>query len=200
MTTPEIKRRSVIASSLAGIVTRAAATLPAETGAAARAAHRRDRADVRCVVADVSTSMDEWAGQRRKIDILREALKNIPPAIRIIAFSSIAQDVTGHPLPPPSGSTALHLALDQAAALDPGHVLVISDGHPDDPAAALRAADQMPGVQIDVIYCGPDHDHRGMAFMRRLARGGGQVHRRSMVREPARITQTVRATLALPAR
>lgn len=199
MITP-VKPGSVIASSLAGIVTRAAATLPAKTGAAAMAAHRRDRADVRCVVADVSTSMDEMAGQRRKIDILRDALKNIPPAIRIIAFSSIAQDVTGQPLPPPSGSTALHLALDQAAALDPGHVLVISDGHPDDAAAALRAADNMALVQIDVIYCGPDHDHKGMAFMRRLARGGGQVHRRSMVREPARIAQTVRATLALPPR
>lgn len=185
-------------SFLAGVVAKAAA-LPASTGVTAQAIHRRERAGVRVVLADVSTSMAERAGARLKIDILRGALAQIPPSIRLIAFSSYAEDVTGRPLPEPSGSTALHMALDMAVAADPGHVLVISDGHPDNPHAALQAADRLKSAQIDVIYCGPDGDYEALVFMRRLARGGGTVHRRSMSREPERLAQTVRAALALPA-
>ena len=47
------------------------------------------------------------------------------------------------------------------AALRAGRTLVVSDGHPNDPAAALAVADRLSGV-IDVLYCGPDGDERAV--------------------------------------
>lgn len=188
-----------IASPLAALVANAKATLPANTGASAKAIRRRNRGEIRVVLADVSSSMAESAGAVRKIDVLSGALTTVPPTVAIVAFSSFATDIAaGSPLPSPAGSTALHLALTHIASRDPSHVLVISDGHPDDERAALAAADRLD-AKIDVIYCGPDHDRAGLAFMQRLARGGGKVHRRSFRHEPEKIAQTVRM-LALPAK
>ncbi|HBD89562.1 MAG TPA: hypothetical protein DEF16_02110 [Gemmobacter sp.] len=189
---------SAIASPLAALVAKAAGKLPAETGATAKAAWRRQRGDLRIVLADISDSMTERAGARSKIEILRDALRTLPASVQIVAFHSAPIDVPpGTSLPPPGGSTALHLALRHVAAREPTHILVVSDGHPDDARAALAAADALTDVQIDVIYCGPDNDREGMAFMRRLARGGGQAQHRSMAREPQLLASTLR-TLALP--
>ena len=69
-------------------------------------------------------------------------------------------------------------------------------GAPRPPAAADRLGS---GVRIDVIYCGPDHDKAGMAFMRKLARGGGAAHHHSITRAPERLAPAVRL-LALPGR
>lgn len=199
-TTPTKKSASGLVSPLANLVARAASNLPAQTGATAKALNRRERGELRVVLADISSSMADMAGARRKIDILRDALRPLPASAQVVAFGSIPVDVpAGAILPPPSGSTALHLALRHVAPRQPSHIIVISDGHPDDERAALAAAAAMPETQIDVIYCGPDGDREGMAFMRLLARGGGQVHRRSMAREPDRLAQAVRQ-LALPPR
>lgn len=181
-------------TSLAAIVAAAKRTLPAETGATARAA----RGEVRVVLADNSSSMAESAGRRTKAELLSDALLQVP-TVPVVAFSSMPQDVAaGRPLPPPAGSTALHLALDHVRPRDPTHVLVISDGHPDDPDAALAAADRLGrGVRIDVVFCGPDSDRAGMAFMRRLARGGGAAHHRPIRKQPQQLALTVRM-LALP--
>lgn len=189
---------AIVKSPLSALVARAATALPAATGATATAQRRRDRAHICAVLCDVSSSMDEAAGAKRKIDVLRAALAMLPQDVRIVAFSSYAAEIAaGAALPEPNDSTALHLALDCAAGIEPGRVIVISDGRPDDERAALTAAARLD-ARIDVIYCGPDNDRQGLAFMRRLARGGGQVHRRSMAREPQRLAATLR-TLALPA-
>jgi len=159
------------ANPLAAIISRAASSLPKDTGATAGAAARRSAPQTRVVLADVSRSMGERAAGRRKIDALRESLSGVDATV--IAFSDRLTELPpGAAAPEPDGGTALHLALDHAACLGATHVLVISDGHPDDPGAALRAADRLR-ARIDVIYCGPDRDVEGIEFMRRLARGGG---------------------------
>lgn len=188
-------------SPLAALVAAAQKRLPAETGATAKAAARIARGDVRYVLADVSQSMAEPAGGRTKAALLEAALSSVRGSSRLVVFSSYPADLAPtQPLPAPGGSTALHLALDHIRPHDPTHVLVISDGHPDDAAAALAAADRLgSGVRIDVIYCGPDHDKAGMAFMRKLARGGGAAHHRSITRAPERLAPAVRL-LALPGR
>ena len=188
-------------TSLASIVARASQALPAQTGATAAAVARIERGDVRIILADVSGSMAESAGGRSKISILRDAMRGVPPETQVIAFATGAVALTAsQPLPDPGGGTALHTALIRAKAADPTHVLVVSDGHPDDPGAALTAADDLGAdVRIDIIYCGPDNDAKGIAFMRRLARGGGSAHHHSMARAPERLAAEVRR-LALPAR
>jgi Mg-chelatase subunit ChlD len=123
--------------------------------------------------------MDESAGSRKKITVLQEALDQIRPqfpAARIIAFNSTAQEMF-ESLPEPDGSTALHYALEYGRQYRPRHTIVISDGQPDDEAAALEAAEKLTGI-IDVVYCGPDSDKEAIAFMHRLARSaGGRVVR-----------------------
>lgn len=188
------------ASPLASIVAAAKRNLPENTGATARAAARAARGEIRIVLADVSASMAESAGALTKAQVLDGALRQLPSATSLVAFSSYPVDIpAGGSLPPPSGSTALHTAIRHSAAREPTHVLIISDGHPDDAPAALREADRLGSVRIDVIFCGPDSDREGLAFMRRLARGGGSVHHHNIRREPERLAQAVRA-LALPAR
>jgi hypothetical protein len=193
-----------LSNPLQSLIAGAAKSLPATTGATARYHARLDGAGSSvAILADVSSSMDERAGSRRKADVLGEALVTLwpeLPAARLIAFGSTAREVDSPAdLPAPSGGTALHLALDAAAAHRPGRTVVISDGRPDSEDAAIAAADGVPGV-IDVIYCGPDSDAQAIAFMHRLARkGGGRVVVRDIAREARpRLAPALRGLLGLP--
>lgn len=183
-----------------------AAELPRETGATARAGKRAAAAGTATVVlADVSGSMQELAGQRAKHQLLQEALDSVLPQVagaHVVAFNAYPVVLPpAAPLPYPAGGTALDLALDAARGLQPGRTIVISDGQPNDEHAALAAADRCPG-RIDVIYVGPDCDEVAIAFMRRLARTGGGI----MVvhdlrrRHQLALASTVRTVLALPER
>lgn len=152
----------------------AAAKLPATTGATARH-HQRQYMPGLLIIADVSGSMAERAGGRTKYDHLKSALDSVmgsTAGAHLLAFSSHAEECTADTLPPASGGTALHLALEAAPLYKAGHIIVISDGEPDDEARALAAAGKLPGI-IDVIYCGADSNTKAMAFMRALARAGG---------------------------
>lgn len=175
---------------------KAAAKLPAETGATARFQRRLAAAGSGVVVlADVSASMGDSVGSRRRIDVLREALAGAPPA-RLIAFASEPVEVDGPAhLPSPAGSTALHLALDLAATLRPVRTLVVSDGEPDSEELALAAAEHVPGT-IDVVYCGPEENQRARDFLARLARAGaGSYVCRDITRAPEQLGPAVRALL-----
>src|SRR3954454_19197901 len=95
-------------------------------------------------ILDCSGSMAEPVGRQRRIDVLQTILDRILPAAPgacLIAFASIPVVLDrGARLPEPGGSTALHLALEVAAGLQPEQVIVITDGEPNDPDAALEAA------------------------------------------------------------
>lgn len=160
-------------------ILKAAAALPVETGESARyrERHGASGAGTQVILCDVSGSMAFSAGARRRIDHLREALEQVTePGHILIAFSSSARRIANPAdLPAPSGGTALEIGLSEAARYDPGATLVISDGEPTNPDAALAAAETLPGV-IDVIYCGSESNREAMEFMRRLARlGCGRV-------------------------
>lgn len=179
----------------AGIL-KAASALPAETGATARFQRRLAATGSGVVVlADVSASMGDRAGSRRRIDVLREALVGAPPA-RLIAFASEPIEIDEPArLPAPAGGTALHLALDLAATLRPVRTLVISDGEPDSEDLALEAAERVPGT-IDVIYCGPEENQRARDFLARLARAGaGRYTAHDLARRPEQLGPAVRALL-----
>jgi hypothetical protein len=133
---------------------------------------------------DTSGSMAQREGSRRRIDLLADVLQQVlaaDPAIRIIAFASIPEELTGAEpgrnlrLPEPCGSTALHLAFERAAqGPRPNRLVVISDGSPDDPQAALAAAKALAPVIIDAYYVGPDDEHAAIGFMRALSFAGGR--------------------------
>ncbi len=194
-----------LSNPLQALIAGAAQALPSTTGDTDRHRARIAGAGSGVVIlADVSSSMGEAAGRRRKADLLADAIASAWPDLpgaTLIAFGSTVSAVPGpSDLPPPSGGTALHLALDAAAAVHPARTLVVSDGRPDSESAALASADRLAGV-IDVIYCGPDSDAEAIAFMYRLARVGcGRVVVRDVARESRpRLDTAVRAALGLPA-
>ena len=106
-------------SPFAGLLASAAAQ-PVRTGVVDRYQRRIDAAGSgQVVLLDVSSSMADMAGSRSKIEILRDALLTIPPAM-LIAFSSTPVEIASPADPPaPNGGTALHLALDLAGTVRP---------------------------------------------------------------------------------
>jgi hypothetical protein len=162
-------------STLAGrLIAQAAKALPKTTGETDTFARRfAGASDTTVIVCDVSGSMADAAGGRRKIDHLRDALQQISgPNVRLIRFDSVATEIaSAAAIGEPSGGTAMHLGLDAAARHRPRKTVVISDGLPDSETEALAAAERLSGI-VDVIFCGPDSDTAALAFMRRLARAG----------------------------
>lgn len=195
-----------LANPLQSLLSKAAASLPAKSGETSRYRDRLDGAtDAVVILADVSSSMQERAGARRKIDLLREALDSVWAAIpdgRLIAFASIPTEVQRpSDLPAPAGSTALDRAIEAAQLLRPRKTIVISDGQPDSEEDSLAAAGKLTGL-IEAIYCGPDSDRGAIDFLRRLAAiGGGNVVVCDLVRERSayRLSLVVRDALGLPA-
>lgn len=184
---------------LAAIVARGVKSLPTH-GPIAQLQERIDRGQVETVtiLADVSGSMaDRVEDGRRKIDVLQEALdyvrQDLPDAV-VVAFSGMAKRCDGA-LPAPSGGTAMHLALSEAAKLTPRQTIVISDGEPDKESAALVAAAQLSG-RIHTIYVGRDDKPKAKAFMAALARRfGGRHYSGDIVIEPAFLQESLRRLL-----
>ena len=148
------------------------------------------------ILCDTSASM---AGPR--IERLRDQLGVIlesAPA-RLAAFDTGFRWIDSiHDLPQPNGSTRLAEALEQVARAWPTSVLVISDGEPNDPDAAIAAAALIPGV-INTLFVGDDHDRRGVAFLIRLARAGGGDFAHRDLNKGMQIGDAVRSMLALDA-
>jgi hypothetical protein len=159
---------------------------------------------------DISGSMAQREGSRRRIDLLADVLQQVltaDPVIRITAFGSIPEELTGAEpgrnlrLPEPCGSTALHLALERVAQGPcPHRLVVISDGSPDDPQAALAAAKTLAPVIIDAYYVGPDEEPAAIGFMRALSLAGGRpgVAGLRSLRRPEALAAEIRLRLGGP--
>lgn len=142
---------------------------------------------VAVVLADISLSMrkldavDERGAPTTRHKAAQAALRRLqaemPGQLALIAFSRQAELCPTGRLPAPYGTTRLDRALAMARQADNGRMrfVLISDGRPDDPDAALEVASQF-SVGIDCIYIGGDAE--GEAFLRQLAQAtGGQFYR-----------------------
>lgn len=180
---------------LQGLLAKAQATLPATTGRVAAQQARIDRRQGATVIlADISASMACSAGgDQRKIDVLRDAVAGARRQrdARLFAFSTAAREVDS--IPEPENNTNLAGALEHVLPLDPGTVLVISDGQPDNADRALAVARRFRGA-IDVLYVGPDSDSAAIAFMRRLAAEAGgdvQMHDIGKISSPRQLQSSI---------
>jgi hypothetical protein len=181
------RRTGALANPLQSIIDQAAAK-PALPRVEAYA-RRLNASGPTVLLLDVSGSMAAAAwGGRRKIDILRDAVRDLmsTDAPRLVTFAATAAalpaDAASTAIPEPAGGTALHRGIDAVSDLRPARTLVISDGQPDDEGRALAAAALLTGT-IDVLYVGPDSDAAAIAFMARLARSGsGTMHKHDLMR------------------
>jgi hypothetical protein len=98
----------------------------------------------------------------------------------LVCFNSVPQEVklgaTKIELPEPDGGTALDLALAHVKELSPRptRLIVLCDGQPDNPMAALAAARGLKPIPIDAYYCGHDGNSEAIRFMQELAAAGGE--------------------------
>ena len=139
------------------------------------------------VLCDTSGSMDNYTGQKRRIDVLRDVLVEITPpnySGSVWQFDSFCREVFGPPYSPgePSGGTDLAGAIATVARFQPRPLIVVSDGVPQDGEAALAEARAL-NTRIITRFVGDDADFGAIAFMRALAWcsddgiGDAQVHR-----------------------
>jgi hypothetical protein len=156
------------------------------------------------IILDTSASMATAVtnGQRR-IDMLAAVLSAVmTPNARLIAFNdAVVVLEPGQELPEPSGSTALHLALEYVGLKPPQQAIIISDGQPDDAKAALAAARAL-GCVISTFYCGEETNRAAIAFMKQLAlcsRGGVGRPQVADLRKLEKLIGELRLLLAGPA-
>lgn len=129
----------------------------------------------RIIIIDHSGSMhDMTRSGRSKADLAQEALDYVqrayPGRTLIIAFDNTPKMCLDGKVPAPSGSTAMHLALDMAKNFDGTDVefILISDGEPDLPQVALSVASTFEDP-INTIFIGDDHNIRARDIMNQLA-------------------------------
>jgi len=133
------------------------------------------------IVADCSYSMSYVDKTKPRIEHLAQVLAYLLQQVRlqgIVAFNTVPYELPmggSIMLPEPDGGTAIHLALDHVARMQPlpRRAIVISDGEPNDDQLAIEAAKALGklGVPIDAHYVGPDNV-ACMDFMRRLSEAG----------------------------
>lgn len=155
------------------------------------------------LVLDCSGSMAEHCEPNRpKIVALRELVDSLKAGG--LLFTQVifpgpnwGAEVMSH-IPEPSGSTPMHAALEVANIEDARHVVVISDGIPDDETATKNAAKELKkkGVKIDVFYVGP-YPHPGEKFLRGLASMTGGKFQATTLTTAQRIKLTENVKTAL---
>lgn len=154
------------------------------------------------VLADISSSMNESAQDgMSRYKCLCKAMEPFVGRANVIAFNNDVYEVPADKIPPPYGYTAMHLALYRAVQLDPLHVLVISDGHPDSRDQAKTAATLLAEkCIIDALYIGPANECNE-EFMRELARiGRGRFSKFDLTKQTAKMLEDkVSSMLSLPA-
>lgn len=126
------------------------------------------------VLLDTSGSMSLPVGEQRRIDVLIDIIGRLMtpviPGVRFVAFHSVAWELDGatYRALQPGGGTALADALTMVAPWRPASVVIISDGEPDEPEAALVAARALR-CRLATYYCGDEENHAAKAFLRALS-------------------------------
>jgi hypothetical protein len=157
------------------------------------------------VLLDCSGSMYEVRPEGRRIDLLRTVLTYVLPnfpSARLVAFGSIAQDISEPSGLPEStlGSTAVHRALAHIAPLRPELLVVISDGEPDNAGAALMEARRSRCPKIATYFTGDEKNRKAVEFLQQLARcstGGAGEAVIADLRHPEKLAQALQKVLLL---
>jgi len=176
------------------------ATLPPIRLADLAAQKRRELETV--LLLDVSGSMLQPVGALSPLTRIR-ALEHVLAdldldAARIVfgvldSANGVRQLHPGEPLPSPIGGTPLGAALDLARAQGYRRAIIISDGEPNDPGHARRAA-QSFGGRIDAFYVGYPGGP-GEALLRALVTASGGAMNTISLAEPAQLEAGLRGLL-----
>jgi Mg-chelatase subunit ChlD len=146
------------------------------------------------ILLDRSGSMAERTSEpKTRIEALRECVSTLEKdgaRFRKFWFDDECQEVQSE-IPAPRGGTDLTKAIETIQKLNPRHVIVVSDGFPNDRDSALQSAKKL-FCKIDTFYIGPLSSYEAIDFMRKLATDHGG---RSGAVSPLALTEHIRAAL-----
>ena len=114
----------------------------------------RSKREEKVLLCDYSGSMgwDCEPGYKR-IEALRDTLKEIPNKTRIYAFNTSTRPVKdANDIPNPQGGTRMAQAFEYLKREGVKSIILLSDGAANDPTQALAAA---AGLSIQIMYIGP---------------------------------------------
>ena len=138
--------------------------------------HKEDVRKKRLFLLDISGSMGERSGEKRKIDHLRSVMTPYTDAKMVCFSSNISKVSDAKFIPDPDGGTNLAKAfkyIKTDVIEKPERVVLVSDGQPDSEKDALEQA-KILSLPIDIIFIG-EKESKGYDFMQRLASAtGGQ--------------------------
>ena len=136
------------------------------------------------LVLDTSESMAQaLAVGGTRIDALRDVVRLLHedhpvPLVRFGGYdnawstqATVSVLNSANDIPEPEGGTPLHIAINFVHVEGATHIVLVTDGEPDNRTAALEAAGRFGGV-IDVFYVG-DANGSGASFAQELARVTG---------------------------
>lgn len=152
--------------------------------------------DTSCLLLDISYSMESrLATGTRKIDELRVMAKAFTD-VRRFEFSSTCSELQPEEdVPEVAGGTALDLAFLCIKAKGITHVVLITDGEPDN---EKRAKDAAAGLKIDAFYVGDDEDGP-RNFLRELSEFSGGSYGKASLERVSELTASVRQRLQIEA-
>lgn len=143
----------------------------------------------RCLLLDVSGSMDLMCRDgMSRIEHLQQIASEFE-AERKFAFSSSCEEVQRVPAYA-SGGTAMHVAFETLKAAGVKHAVIITDGEPDNEAAALKAA---AGLKLDILYVGDQNPPP--EFLQDLANVTGGKFGAEVLEQQKQLADTVRGLL-----
>ncbi len=144
---------------------------------------------------------DYYSGGQSKMDALRNIVGQLhrDGVNPIMVGFGLTPDPGPHAVgfveyvPDAIGSTPLKEAIEFAHRHGAGHLIVISDGEPDDPIGATYAAEKFNGL-IDVFYCGSRPSH-GEQFLQSLAQATGGKCQSVSLSQQKQLTDSLKGLL-----
>lgn len=119
---------------------------------------------------DTSYSMACLADGKRKIDSLRAAVTNLPISLRRFHFGCVCEEC-GNTIPEPEGGTAMVPALKKVKQSGANHVIIVTDGQPNETYGAV--IEEARGLIIDAIFIGSHDDIFAKDFLKNLTMATG---------------------------
>lgn len=184
------------------LVTTLKASLVKTGGGLSKLVAARKAAVTTMLLIDCSYSMNDptgYYGGPSKMDALRRIvgeLRRDGMTTQMVGFGiSRGAESVGfiESVPDALGGTPLTEAILFAQHYGAGHLVVISDGQPNDPHTAMAAAQQFGGA-IDVFFVGPKHDP-GEQFLTQLAQATSGKCQQVSLSQPKALTEGLRLML-----
>lgn len=148
--------------------------------------------DESALLLDISGSMGDWcAPNKTKIQEMRTLADEFVDVRRFTFSTTCAEMQKNERIGGTEGGTGLHVAFLHVKSKGIRHVVLITDGQPDDERMALQTSQ---GLKVDCFYVGPDP---APIFLRKLSDATGGTYGKASMASLGALKASVRECLQL---